>query len=105
MCALSTTTSTDIWATFAWVITPGHSASVVDIPPPRAADVLVDDTPPPEMPGTDGPGLLETEDHLDFLEDLLEAQEAEAIYEAQGLRDTILYTDYRNKRLGSESSI
>ena len=41
----------------------------------------------------------------ELLEDLAIAREAEEEYNRQGLEGTIPYTEYRTKRLGSESSV
>ncbi len=41
----------------------------------------------------------------ELLEDLAIAKEADEEYDRQGLEGTIPYTEYRTKRLGSESSL
>ena len=45
------------------------------------------------------------EEYDEFLEDLAMAKEAEEEHYKQGLEGTISYTEYRTKRLGSESSV
>ena len=57
----------------------------------------------PAMPAaTDAPPAQDSE-HTQENEDLVIAEEAEKEYNLRGIKHTIPYTEYRDRRLGSKS--
>ena len=103
MYAMSTNTSTDTWVNSGWAISPGHALNVVDVPPPPASHGLVPDLFQSEPPLGGDLRVLDLDEYLELLEDVTEAQKAAEEYGARGIEGTIAYSEYRDKRLGSES--
>ena len=102
MYAASTNTSTDTWTSSGWVIRPGHELSLFEASP--FGDFVAEELSCPAQLN-DILLILDTEEQLEQLEDIKAAREAEDEYNLHGIEDTISYTDYRTRRLGTEASV
>lgn len=90
MGAPTATASMKDWHKSGWIITASHVLVVVEAPPP-----------PPTAPGE----LREvsSKDYYEVIEDIVVAKEALEEYEASGVVGTAPYSEYRARRLGTES--
>ena len=93
MFTMSATTDMNEWTRSGWVFSPGHHVGIVDSPPPQAAEEFLEEV----LQGVD------PEEFSELLEDTLLARDAEGEYGTRGVESCISYTEYRNKRLGSNS--
>ena len=100
---MSANASMNDWTRSGWFLHPSHGYGIIEAPPPRAADEFIPLTTPPQTLGEDVQQVSKPDDYLDFVEDLLTAEEAEIEYDAYGTKGSISYMDYRNKRLGPKS--
>lgn len=90
MGAKTATASMEDWHKSGWVITASHVPTVIEAPPPRS-------TAPGELRD------LPNEDYGEFIEDSAIAKQASEEYEATGIDDTIPYSEYRARRLGTDT--
>lgn len=91
MGTLTATASMRDWHKSGWVIKASHILAVVEAPPPPP-------TPPGELRES-----LDDETYREELEDMTAAGQALEDYDASGAGGTSSYSEYRARRLESES--